>query len=361
MMCMPPLTYRYPMEITGIGLSGGADSAVAAWLLKQSGNQVRGFTMRLHPGGSTDKAARVAEKLGIPLQILLLEESFEEKIISGFVSRYASGCTPSPCVLCNQIFKFGIMQKAILGAGCSRMATGHYARLQTGEDGRVKLLRGVDAIKEQSYFLAQLSQEQLSKACFPLGQFRKEDILRQAYDLHLISPQESESQDLCFLPDGDFAALVASRHPELCREGWILDCFGKKLGKHQGAFRYTRGQRRGLGLGGGPWFVKEVNIPENLLIVGTANELLGKKVFLENMNWLKTAPPDNESTPCHAQIRYRMTARPATLTASPQQDGFISFANPVSAITPGQLAVCYDDQEVIASGWICKQQTDSES
>ena len=344
------------MEIIGIGLSGGADRAMAAWLLKKSGYKVRSFTMRLHPGGDTAKAERVAEKLSIPLQILHLEDFFEDKIISAFVSSYANECTPSPCVLCNRIFKFGIMQRAILDAGCSRMATGHYAQLATAEDGRIRLLRGVDAIKEQSYFLAQLSQEQLSKACFPLGEFYKEDILKQAFNLHLISQQESESQDLCFLPDGDFASLVASRHPELCREGWILDCTGKKLGKHSGAFRYTRGQRRGLGLGGGPWFVKSINIPENLVIVGTADEVLGERVFLEGMNWLKTPPSDHENIPCHAQIRYRMTAKSAKLALRQQQEGVITFENPVSAITPGQLAVCYDDQEVIASGWICKQQ-----
>ena len=349
------------MEITGIGLSGGADSAMAAWLLKQSGIPVRGFTMRLHSGSSTDKAARVAEKLGISLDILQLEDLFEEKIISAFVNSYAEGYTPSPCVLCNRIFKFGIMQKAMQEAGCSRVATGHYARLEAAEDGRVRLMRGVDAIKEQSYFLAQLTQEQLTRACFPLGEFCKEDILRQAYALQLISQQEPESQDLCFLPEGDFAALVASQHPELCREGWILDCSGKKLGKHPGAFRYTRGQRRGLGLGGGPWFVKDVNIQENLVIVGTTEEILEKKVLLGGMNWLRTAPPDNESISCHAQIRYRMSARTATLTARPQQAAILSFDNPISAITPGQLAVCYDGQEVIASGWICKSQPDSES
>ena len=349
------------MEITGIGLSGGADSAIAAWMLKQAGSPVRGFTMRLHSGSSTEKAERVAEKLGISLEILQLEAVFEEKIISAFVDSYADGFTPSPCVLCNRLFKFGIMQRAILDAGCTRVATGHYARVETAVDGRIRLLRGVDSGKDQSYFLAQLSQEQLSKACFLLGEFFKEEVLRQAYDLQLISPQESESQDLCFLPDGDFAALVASRHPELCREGWILDCSGKKLGRHPGAFRYTLGQRRGLGLGGGPWFVKDVKIQENLVIVGTAEQILGTKVHLEGINWLRTPPPDCESISCHAQIRYRMAAKSATLTACPQQTALLSFDKPVSAITPGQLAVCYDGQEVIASGWICKPQPDSES
>ena len=344
------------MEIIGIGLSGGADSAMAAWLLKQSGHQLRGFTMRLHPGANTAKAERVAEKLSIPLEILHLEDFFEDKIISAFVNSYAEGYTPSPCVLCNRMLKFGIMLEAILEAGCTRMATGHYARLETAENKRIRLLRGADKAKDQSYFLAQLSQEQLAKACFPLGELRKEDVFRQAIDLQLISQQEPDSQDLCFLPDGDFSELVAARHPELCREGWILDCHGKKLGKHQGAYRYTRGQRRGLGLGGGPWFVKDVNIPENLVIVGTANQILGETVLLNGMNWLRNPSPEHQSIPCHAQIRYRMTARPAKLTPRPQKEGVITFENPVSAITPGQLAVCYDDQEVIASGWICKQQ-----
>ena len=193
------------MEITGIGLSGGADSAMAAYLLLQAGCQVRGFTMQLNSDGNTDRAARVADKLGISLEILHLENLFEKQIISTFVKRYASGFTPSPCVLCNSIFKFGIMQKAILDAGCNRMATGHYARLDTKDNGQVRLLRGLDPTKEQSYFLAQLSPEQLGKACFPLGEFHKKDVLYQARKLNMITPQESESQDLCFLTEGDFA------------------------------------------------------------------------------------------------------------------------------------------------------------
>lgn len=343
------------MESIGVGLSGGADSAMTAWLLKEAGNQVRAFTMRLHSGGSTEKAARVAEKLGIPLEVLHFEELFEEKIISAFVNSYADGYTPSPCVRCNQLFKFAIMQEAMQAAGCTRLATGHYARLESAADGRTRLLRGVDKAKEQSYFLAQLSQKQLSKACFPLGDFHKTEILHRAKALQLISEQNAESQDLCFLPDGDFAALVAVRRPELCREGWIVNGQGKKLGKHQGAFRYTRGQRRGLGLGGGPWFVNEIIVPENLVIVGNAEEILGNNVRLENMNWLRPSPQGNEGVPCQAQIRYRMEAQPAVIKALPEQGGIITFDRPVSAITPGQLAVCYDGQEVIASGWIGKQ------
>lgn len=327
---------------------------MAAWLLKEAGNQVRAFTMLLHPGGSTDKAAKVAEKLDIPLEVLCLEELFEEKIISAFVNSYAEGYTPSPCVRCNQSFKFAVMREAMLAAGCARMATGHYARLEAAADGRTRLLRGIDKAKDQSYFLAQLSQEQLSKACFPLGDFHKTEILRRAKSLQLVPEQNAESQDLCFLPGGDFAALVAARRPELCREGWIVDSLGKKLGKHQGAFRYTRGQRRGLGLGGGPWFVKEIIVPENLVIVGNADEIMGNNVRLENMNWLRTPPQGNEGVHCQAQIRYRMTAKPAVLRTLPEQGGIITFDSPIAAITPGQLAVCYENQEVIASGWIGK-------
>ncbi|MFA6929174.1 MAG: tRNA 2-thiouridine(34) synthase MnmA [Lentisphaeria bacterium] len=349
------------MEIVGIGLSGGADSAVAAYLLKQNGCQVRGFTMCLFPGSNTEKAAKVAEKLEISLQILPLEKRFEESIISSFVNSYADGFTPSPCVLCNRNFKFGIMQQAILASGCTHMATGHYARLGQAEGGRVRLLRGSDAGKEQSYFLAQLSQQQLAKARFPLGNYRKEDVLQLANSQQLIAPQQGESQDLCFLPDGDFATLVATRRPELCQEGWIVDQNGRKLGKHQGAFRYTRGQRRGLGLGGGPWFVLDVMISENLLIVGTAEKLLSQKVLLTGMNWLRQTPPVGEKLSCIAQVRYRMSPKPAELQNLPDNQAEITFLQAVSAITPGQLAVCYDDQEVIASGWIAKQNSTPDS
>ncbi len=337
----------------GIGLSGGADSSFAAFLLKQQGHEVHAFTMRLQAQTTAiDKGRRAADKIGIPFQVLELEDVFEERILTRFVESYAHGLTPSPCVLCNRELKFGLMGQAILDAGCDLLATGHYARVRTAEDGRVKLLRGIDPKKEQSYFLAQLSQEQLQRACFPLGDYHKADVVRQAKARQLVPQKEGESQDLCFLPDGDFAALVTARHPELLREGWIVDQSGKKLGRHNGAFRFTYGQRQGLGLSGGPWFVSHLNIPDNLVIVAHAEAVLSYQVRLQGMNWLSTAPLPGEGIACQAQVRYRMTAKPASIIATQADCARLEFQEPVSAVTPGQLAVCYRGEEVLASGWI---------
>ena len=337
----------------GIGLSGGTDSSFAAFLLKQQSCDVHAFTMRLQGNSAAvAKGRRVAEKLDIPFQVLELQDRFEELVLTPFVESYARGLTPSPCVLCNRDLKFGLMGQAILDSGCDLLATGHYARLKTAADGSVRLLRGIDAGKEQSYFLAQLSQEQLGKACFPLGEWRKEDVIRQAKARQLVPENESESQDLCFLPDRDFAALVAARHPELQREGWIMDESGRKLGRHNGAFRYTYGQRQGLGLGGGPWFVSHINIPDNLVIVTHAKAVMSRQVYLRSMNWLPSPPLPGEGVECQAQVRYNMKARDAHIVAIQNGCARLEFNDPVSAVTPGQLAVCYRGEEVLASGWI---------
>ena len=338
----------------GIGLSGGADSSFAAFLLHEQGHEVHAFSMRLQDNSTaSDKAQQVAEKLNLPFQILDLREKFAELVLAPFVESYARGFTPSPCVICNRELKFGLLTQAILAAGCEISATGHYARLQRdGGDCRIRLLRGLDRGKEQSYFLAQLSQEQLRRACFPLGEWQKADVICRARAQQLIPEEQSESQDLCFLPDGDFATLVAARHPELLRQGWIIDESGKKLGRHNGAFRYTCGQRQGLGLAGGPWFVSQIKIPENLVLVTYGKATLTREIWLREMNWLTEPPVAEESQDCQAQVRYRMKARDAKIAAAENNRARLVFREPVSAVTPGQLAVCYRGDEVIAAGWI---------
>lgn len=339
--------------IIGLGLSGGVDSAFAGHLLTQAGYQVRAFTMLLSPNSSCERAAAVAAKLGIPHHILDLQEQFEASVISDFVRRYAEGYTPSPCVYCNREFKFGLMLEAVLDCGCTHLATGHYARVHREQNGLARLLRGLDPDKEQSYFLAQLSQSQLQKAVFPLGGHHKNEVVKLAQSLGLRKEGQPESQDLCFLQEADYAAMIAKRRPELDKEGWIIDLAGNKLGRHQGAFRYTRGQRKGLGLGGGPWFVLKTNMQENLVIVGKQENLMQKKLWLEKMNWLQHEELDEVS--CMAQIRYRMKAKKAVLQKLPEQQAELKFDECVYAVTPGQLAVCYQNEEVIASGWIMPQ------
>lgn len=342
------MTYR-----VGVGLSGGTDSALAAKLLLEAGHDVIGFTMQLLPGcGATAaKGAAVAARLGIPHRVLDMTDRFEELVLTPFADAYRRGLTPSPCVCCNAQMKFGAMLDAMLAAGCERVATGHYARLVPAGDDTL-LLRGRDPRKDQSYFLAMLNADQRRRAIFPLGDRLKKDVQARAAALELVAPSEGESQDLCFLPDGDFASFVAARYPELSREGWIVTSDGTRLGRHRGAYQYTRGQRRGLGLGGGPWFVLRIDIADNLVVVGRQDELLSRNVILQDVNWLLPPPAAGAELPVQAQVRYLMQARPATLRRLDDSRAEIVFADPVSAVTPGQLAAAYLDDRVVAGGWI---------
>ena len=338
--------------VIGLGLSGGIDSAFVGYLLKQAGYKVQAFTMLLNPNSNCERAIAIAAKLDIPHRMLDLQEEFETGVIANFVRRYAEGYTPSPCVFCNREFKFGLMLKAIQDYGCTHLATGHYARALRNGAGQIRLLRGLDPIKEQSYFLAQLNQQQLEKAVFPLGSLHKNEVAKQARSLGLLSEGQAESQDLCFLQDADYTALIATRRPELNKEGRIVDLNGKQLGWHEGAFRYTRGQRKGLGLGGGPWFVLKTDMAENLVVVGSREDLKQKTVLLEGMNWLLEDENQTADISCMAQIRYRMQAQTAKLRKLPERQAVLEFDEYVYAVTPGQLAVCYQEDRVIASGWI---------
>ena len=336
----------------GVGISGGVDSAVAASRLLAQGHEVIGFTMVLCPSSHTaetiGKAAQVTKKLGIVHVVLDFTTSFQQEILDYFVGEYAIGHTPSPCVRCNHRIKFGIMQKAILDHGCDCMATGHYARIVQHDD-RLQLLRGVDPVKDQSYFLAQLTQEQLAKACFPLGELLKADVKEQGTALELVSKSQSESQDLCFLPNGEFAAFVAKARPDLVKPGWLIDKNGKQLGQHTGAFQYTIGQRRGLGLGGGPWYVVGLDMQTNTVTIGHQEELTCHEIAINGLNWL--VPPQPQ-LPVQVQLRYRMRPVKAILTTTYPTTATLAFPDGAPLAPPGQLAVAYQGKQVLASGWI---------
>lgn len=336
----------------GVGISGGVDSAVAASRLLAQGHQVIGFTMLLRPGlhaaQTIEKARLVAQKLGISHVVLDFTSGFQKEILDYFISEYASGHTPSPCVRCNRRIKFGIMQQAILDHGCDCMATGHYARIaKTGNI--IRLLRGLDPIKDQSYFLAQLTQEQLSKACFPLGEFQKSAVKEQGAMLGLVPKSQSESQDLCFLPNGEFASFVTKARPDLVRPGWIVDTHGKRLGQHTGAFQYTIGQRRGLGLGGGPWFVIKTDMATNTVTIGHQEELTCNEISIDGLNWLVLP---QQKLAVQVQLRYRMRPVNAILTTTSPTTANLAFPDGAPLAPPGQLAVAYQGEQVIASGWI---------
>ncbi len=346
----------------GIGLSGGVDSAAACLSLLESGCEVTGFTMLLNNSGAAtvEKGAAVAQALGVPHVVLDLREEFERLILQRFVDDYASGLTPSPCVVCNALFKFGALWQAVEAHGCGRLATGHYARTEL-IDGRQTLLRGHDRRKDQSYFLAQLTREQLSHAVFPLGDCEKSDIKEKIHHLGIVPRSEGESQDLCFLPQGDFSTFVAARRPDLVKDGPVVDFAGHLLGHHHGAFQFTPGQRRGLGLGGGPWFVAQTDVKRNVVTVAHADEMVCRELTLRGMNWLADEPAVGEPLETTVQIRYLMTPRAAMLIRESNGTARVRFHEPIMAAPPGQLAVAYNGEQVVASGWICPQTIDDAS
>lgn len=338
----------------GIGLSGGVDSAVAALLLLESGHDVTGFTMHLvgdGAAGAAAKGAAVAARLGIPHQVLDVRAAFDALVLRPFVDDYAVGLTPCPCARCNLVMKFGLLWERMAAAGCDRLATGHYARLEE-RAGCLVLRRGADVVKDQSYFLALLTQFQRRKAVFPLGGLVKAEVRARARVRGLVPENEGESQDLCFLPDGHFAEFVAARRPELRVGGWIVDLDGRRLGRHCGAFQYTVGQRRGLGLGGGPWFVVRTDLERREVVVGREADLQSTTVNLTGVNWQAAEPSINAEVAVTAQLRYLMKARPAVLRHLGAGRAQLEFPEPVFAVAPGQLAVAYCNDEVVAGGWI---------
>ena len=331
----------------GIGLSGGTDSTAAAMLLLEDGYDVIGYTMLTTDESAVvaTKAAAVADKLGIEHRIVDLRNEFQHNVLDALVDGYANGLTPSPCVICNQKLKFGVLRERMLADGCDFTATGHYARLTRNETGRIQLRRGLDRTKDQSYFLAQLTSGQLETVIFPLGDRLKGELKEKVKSLGLVPKEEAESQDLCFVPNGGIGDFVSKRRPALRRDGWIVDPTGQRLGRHNGAFQYTPGQRRGLGLGGGPWFVMRTDMVTNTVVVGHREELGVTTLRVNDMNWLIDL---QWPITCVAQVRYLMKPRGVTV----YDDGTVTFTEPLEAAPPGQLCVFYDGDIVLGSGWI---------
>ena len=334
-------------QTVGIGMSGGTDSTAAAMLLLEAGYDVVGYTMLTTDDSDAvvAKAAAVAAKLGIEHRTVDLRDSFKCNVLDALVEGYANGLTPSPCVICNRKLKFGALRERMLADGCDFAATGHYARLTRDDAGHIQLRRGIDKTKDQSYFLAQLTAGQLETFLFPLGDCLKTDLKEKVKSLGLVPKEEAESQDLCFVPNGGIGNFVAERRPALRHDGWIVDPTGRRLGRHDGAFQYTPGQRRGLGLGGGPWFVIRTDMTTNTVIVGHREELGVTTLHVNGMNWL--IEPQWPVT-CVAQVRYLMKPREATILS----DGTVEFTEPLEAAPPGQLCVFYDGDIVLGSGWI---------
>ena len=338
-----------------IAMSGGVDSSVAAFLTQQAGFNCVGGTMKLLCDGSGDAgdAQAVAARLGMDFHLFDMTGQFRQAVMEKFVRCYEAGLTPNPCVDCNRRLKFGALLDAALELGCDYVVTGHYCRIEKNEaTGRYGLYKAKDAAKDQSYFLYALTQQQLQHTRFPLGQLRKEEARAIAEEQGFLNARKRDSQDICFIPDGDYLEFIRRYTGKEYPAGDFLDENGKVVGRHHGAIGYTRGQRRGLGLAmGQPVYVCGKDMAKNTVTVGSNEALFSTTLIAEDWNFF---PFDTLTTPlrCLAKARSRMTEQPATVY--PMEDGRarVVFDEPQRALTTGQAIVLYEGDAVLGGGTI---------
>ena len=358
-----------------VGMSGGVDSSVAAYLLKKQGYDVIGVTMQIwqeedactleHEGGccglsAVEDARRVANQLGIPYYVMNFRKEFQENVIDYFVKEYRQGRTPNPCIACNRYVKWESMLHKSLAIGADYIATGHYAKIERLENGRYALRRSVSVRKDQTYALYNLTQEQLSRTLFPVGDYEKEKIREIAERENLLVAHKPDSQDICFVPDHDYAAFIRRRTGQTEIPGDFVDEQGHVLGRHRGIWHYTIGQRKGLNVGGKPepLFVIATDVERNVLYVGQGQRhpglyRRGLRILPDEMHWVR---PDRALQPgasarFRMRIRYRQPLQDGVLHVTPE-GGYIVFDEPQRGVTAGQFASWYDGEELIGSGVI---------
>ena len=351
-------------------MSGGVDSSVAAYFLKKRGYEVVGLFMRT--GNFEEEpveqnttqgccsfedacdARSVADTIGIPFYVLNFQKEFE-KIINYFCREYTDGKTPNPCIICNQRLKFGKLLDFAQALNADLIATGHYARIEFS-NGRYILRKGIDKSKDQSYALAQLSQIQLSKIMFPLGEMQKEDVRETAKELNLKVKDKPESQEICFVHDNNYKRFLADRIKDHIKPGNIIDTEGNILTKHNGIQFFTIGQRKGLGIAlGKPAYVVRIDPDNNTVTVGSRDDLLSKQFFVNDLNWVAI---ETLGQPIQVLVKIRYNHKPVAATIYPSNDSVrVEFEEPHSAVTPGQAAVFYDIENndvVLGAGWIMR-------
>ncbi|MDE0483180.1 MAG: tRNA 2-thiouridine(34) synthase MnmA [Candidatus Poribacteria bacterium] len=351
-----------------VAMSGGVDSSVTAAMMVDAGYDVTGITMRLGAPDTIEveperpnccslegieDARRVATQLGIPFYGVNYEDIFQEQIIDYFVEEYLVGRTPSPCMVCNRELKFGKLLDLAKTLECEAIATGHYARIEKDpETERYLLRKALDVSKDQSYFLAALTQKQLQCAMMPLGEYTKTEVRDLARKYQLRTAEKIESQELCFVADTNYRRFLQDRIPEKIESGDIIDKDGNVLGKHQGVPFYTVGQRRGLGIAvGKPLYVTQLKASDNTVVVGESDDLLEDTMHVERIN-LIAIEKLTEPTRAHVKIRSRDEGGAATITPINDTEATVHFDEPRRAITPGQATVFYDGEYVLGGGWI---------
>ena len=344
-----------------VGLSGGVDSGVAAKLLMEQGHDVCGVTLRVldekNPVAKEqseriiDEAAQAAKILGISHCVYDFRAEFRTHVIDYFIQSYRSGETPNPCYICNRRIKFGLLLERALQEGCDAVATGHYAKVFQEPSGRYVLERGADAQKDQSYFLALLTQEQLSRTLFPLAELTKPEVRMIAEKAGLVNAHKSDSQDICFVPDGDYTAVIEAFAPDAFPQGDFIDMNGIKVGTHRGLHRYTIGQRRGLALPFGyPIYVVEKSAEHNTVTVAPENALFAAACSVRDVNWIAEMPDE----PFYAEVktRYRQQLKKARIEPIGENRVRIVFTEPERAVARGQAAVFYRGSRVLGGGII---------
>lgn len=350
-----------------VGMSGGVDSSVAAYLLKEQGYDVIGVTMQIwqdedrtiqeENGGccglsAVDDARRVADDLGIPYYVMNFKKEFKKEVIDYFIEEYRQGRTPNPCIACNRYVKWESLLKRSMDIGADYIATGHYARIVRLENGRYTLKCSATLAKDQTYALYNLTQEQLSRTLMPVGEYTKDEVRQIAEKINLRVANKPDSQDICFVPDGDYASFIEETTGEKIKTGNFVDLDGNVLGQHKGIIHYTVGQRKGLGLSlGRPAFVLEIRPETNEVVIGTNEDSMSYTLRANQLNFMSVSDLDGEMR-VFAKIRYNHKGAWCTVKKISEDEVLCTFDEPQRAITPGQAVVFYDDEHVVGGGTI---------